>query len=62
MAVTNPGDIAVVITSTWLDFELSDAQERLYAEYLKDIDPDVLRGCARCPCRRLGPPGSTGHH
>jgi hypothetical protein len=44
MAVTNPRDIADVITSTWPDFELSDAQERLYAEYLKDIDPDVLRG------------------
>jgi len=44
MAVTNPGDIADVIRSTWPDLELSDAQERLYAEYLKDIDPDVLRG------------------
>jgi len=44
MAVTNPGDIADVIRSTWPARELSDAQERLYAEYLKDIDPDVLRG------------------
>ena len=44
MVVTNPGDIADVIRSTWPDLELSDAQERLYAEYLKDIDPDVLRG------------------
>ena len=44
MALTNPGDIADAIRSTWPDIELSDAQERLYAEHLKDIDPDVLRG------------------
>jgi hypothetical protein len=44
MAVTNPGDIADLIRSAWPDLELSDAQERLYAEYLKDIDPDALRG------------------
>jgi len=44
MAMTNPGEIADAIRSTWPDFELSDAQERLYAEYLKDIDPNVLRG------------------
>jgi len=42
MGLTNPGDIADAIKSTWPDFELSDAQERLYAEHLKDIDPDVL--------------------
>ena len=44
MAMTNPGEIADLVRSTWPDFELSDAQERLYAEYLKDIDPNVLRG------------------
>jgi hypothetical protein len=42
--MTNPGEIADAIRSTWPDFELSDAQERLYAEYLKDIDPNVLPG------------------
>jgi len=41
--LTNPGDIADVIRSTWPDVELSAAQERLYAEYLRDIDPTVLR-------------------
>jgi hypothetical protein len=44
MGVTNPGDIVDAIRSTWPEFELSDAQERLYAEYLKDIDPGVLGG------------------
>jgi hypothetical protein len=44
MAMTTPGEIADAVRSTWSDSELSDAQERLYAEYLKDIDPHVLRG------------------
>ena len=37
-------NIPDAIRSTWPDFPLSEAQERLYAEYLKDLDPEVLRG------------------
>jgi hypothetical protein len=43
MAVTSPGDIVEVVRSGWPDVVLSDAQERLYAEYLEGIDPDALR-------------------